>query len=366
MLDSQTALLVVSITGVLFLTQLTYIIIFFTFRKKDVSKSPLPSVSLVVVGKNEAENWKRILPALLNQDHPNFEIVAVNDQSIDDSIDIIESIMKTDTRIRLVNVEPNEAFIKGKKYALTLGIKAAKYEHLVFTDADCEPDSKNWLSSMAAGFQNGHIVLGYGDYFKRSGFLNSLIRWETLHTAVMSFSAAAVGKAYMGIGRNLAYTKSLFFACKGFYDHMHLPMGDDDLFVNRAAPRTSVSWVTGTKTNSFPKERWSDWWRQKRRHMFSSGHYRFRTKAYLSVYGISKAFFYIGFLASLLGLYASFALVLWMLYVILMTWSAYHVGRHWKVGNQAIYSIVMDPFYVVLQGLLMIINFFKAPINRWK
>ncbi len=366
MLDNQVALVIVSVSGLLFLMQLFYMFGFLTFREQKHNKQVLPPVSLVVVGKNEADNWMRLLPKLLEQDHPNFEIVAVSDRSVDDSVDVIEAFMRKDTRVRLVNVEPNEAFIKGKKYALTLGIKAAKYEHLVFSDADCLPNATNWLSSMAAGFDDQHIVLGYGDYFKQKGFLNTLIRWETLHTAMMFFSAASKGKAYMGIGRNLAYTKSLFFECKGFYDHMHLPMGDDDLFVNKAASLTSVNWVTGTKTNSYPEERWADWWRQKRRHMFSSGYYSLSTKLYLGVHGVSKAFFYICSIISFFGAYAPFAAVLWMLYLVLMTWSAYHLGKHWNNGNLAIYTAVMDPFLVVLQGLLMIVNFFKPPTSRWK
>lgn len=366
MVDYSAAFFVFVITIALFTIQMVYILRFLGFYIKPLTNNETPPVSLIVVGKNERENWPTLLTSLCKQDHPNFEIVVVNDRSTDDSLDVIESVMKLDARVRLVDVKPTDAFVSGKKYALTLGIKAARHEHLVFTDADCFPDSNSWVKSMAQGFQHGHIVLGYGDYIKEKGFLNVLIRWETLHTAMMSFSAASSGKAYMGIGRNLGYTKSLFFACKGFYDHMHLPMGDDDLFVNKAATMAPVSWVTGSKTNSIAEKSWKDWWRQKRRHMFSSGNYRLKSKIYLSVYGMSKAFFYIGTFLLFASSFAPFAFILFFLYSGLMTWSAWHIGNKWKLGMLSLWTVVIDPLLVVLQGMLMIINYFNTPTKRWK
>src|SRR5690606_6190261 len=128
-----------------------------------------------------------------------------------------------------------------KKFALTLGIKGAKYDKLIMTDADCLPNSPHWLSEIMGAYQDGvEIVLGYSPYMKEKGFLNKLIRFETAHTAMSYLSYVLRRDAYMGVGRNLSYHKSLFFAGKGFSAHMHVKPGDDDPFVNQNATKTNV------------------------------------------------------------------------------------------------------------------------------
>src|SRR6202012_605330 len=77
------------------------------------------------------------------------------------------------------------------------------------------------------------IVLGYSPYNRTGNILNPIIRFETIKTAINYLSSALTGDAYMGVGRNLAYTKTLFFGAKGFAAHMHVLSGDDDLFVNQ-------------------------------------------------------------------------------------------------------------------------------------
>src|SRR5690606_6056352 len=129
-----------------------------------------------------------------------------------------------------------------KKFAMLVGIKSAKNNHLIFTDADCYPASNNWLAEMAAGFTDENkIVLGYGAYEKQKGFLNTCIRFDAFMIAIQYLSAAIKKSPYMGVGRNLAYTKELFFEEKGFSNHYHINSGDDDLFVNGAATENNTS-----------------------------------------------------------------------------------------------------------------------------
>ncbi|MCH8545450.1 MAG: glycosyltransferase [Cryomorphaceae bacterium] len=366
-MDQSLTIVLITTVAILFVVQLIYIIRFLRFKSLTFKNDEvLPPISVVVVGRNEAKNWKMLIPALLSQSHHTFEVVAVSDRSSDESVDVISQFMLEDTRIRLVDVEVNEAFVSGKKYALTLGIKAARYEHLLFIDTDCLPADEHWIREMAKGFSKGDIVLGFGDYQRLSGFLNRLIRWETLHTAMMYFSAASSGKAYMGIGRNLAYTKSLFFAVKGFYEHMHLPMGDDDLFVNKSARLARTAWVTTTKTISEPKRTWRAWWKQKRRHMASSSLYRKHTKLYLATYAMSKVFLYIGLLMLMLTELIPVAVIMLFLYIGMISLSMWHVGNHWKVGVTALFSFIIDPLLVVLQGVLMLQNYFTSPPKTWK
>lgn len=281
------------------LVNLCYYFGFFKFAfstsENDGTKENLP-VSIIICAKNEAENLRRFLPQVLAQDHPEFEVILINDASGDETLEVIEEFQRIDSRVKLVNVQNNEAFWANKKYALTLGIKKAEKSHLLFTDADCEPGSNQWLREMSAGFrERKSIVLGYGGYFKEQGsFLNKLIRFETLFTAIQYFSYAGWGLPYMGVGRNLAYTADEFYRHNGFASHLHLRSGDDDLFVNAAATKdnTALCFSAAGITRSVPKQDFKSWFRQKRRHVSVAGHYKKRHQALLGIFYTSQLLFW--------------------------------------------------------------------------
>lgn len=279
------------------------IIYYFFFARLGFSKITdlVPSkepVSVIVCSKNEQENLKELVPSLLQQDHPNFEIILINDASIDDTLDVIEEFQAIDSRVVKVNVENNESFWGNKKYALTLGIKKAIHNKLVFIDADCRPASDQWLSHMASHLdQNKTIVLGYGGYVrKKNSLLNALVRYETGMTAIQYMSYALHGNPYMGVGRNLAYTSKQFYNVRGFMDHMNILGGDDDLFVNQAATHknTTISLHPDSFTTSKAKKTWSAWWTQKKRHVNTAKHYKTKHKFLLGLFYLSQ----FGFIAS--------------------------------------------------------------------
>lgn len=285
-------------------------ITYYIFLAK-VGLSPLPEselhlnqpVSVIVCSKNEQENLKVLVPKLLEQDHPNFEIILVNDASHDDTKEVIEFFMEQDRRVKMVDVVNIESFWGNKKYALTLGIKKAVNDQLVFIDADCTPDSNRWLSIMSSYLkEEKSIVLGYGGYQKITGsLLNKLIRFETGITAIQYFSYAMHGNPYMGVGRNLAYTARQFYEVSGFMSHIKIMGGDDDLFVNQAATskNTTVSLNEASFTTSQPKTSWSEWWKQKKRHIHTSNYYKKSHRFLLGLFFVSQLAF---ILAAILAL----------------------------------------------------------------
>lgn len=284
---------------VVFIQFIYYVVIFgkFSFAKPQNSTPKRIPISVIVCAKNEEENVKNFIPLLAEQDYPQFEIVLIDDASSDETLEILEEYEKKYSNIRLVKVENNEAFWGNKKFALTLGIKAAKYEYLLFTDADCYAVSKDWITKMSSQFtQQKTIVLGYGAYEKIAGsFLNKIIRFETLLTAIQYFGWAKSGKPFMGVGRNMAYKREEFFRVRGFMDHMKIRSGDDDLFINQAAngKNTTVCFAQDSFTYSKPKTTFKDWFTQKRRHVSTAGHYKFFDKFQLAVFFLSQFFFFI-------------------------------------------------------------------------
>ncbi|GIV26843.1 MAG: glycosyl transferase family 2 [Bacteroidia bacterium] len=264
--------------------------------KDNFSEKKIP-VSVVICAKNEEENLDQNLPHILNQDYPDYEVVIVNDCSIDNTEAVIDKYYQLyPSKIRKVNIPESENYKHGKKMAIFIGIKHAKHEHLVFTDADCRPSSNQWLRIMASHFAEGkEIVLGYGKYDEKEGILNKLVRYDTLTIALQYFSCAIRGNPYMGVGRNLAYTKSLFFRNKGFANHYHVNSGDDDLFVNETATtqNTAVCLHPDAFTISEPPLIFKHWLLQKARHFSTSPLYKAVHQLMLGWIFFSQIFYYI-------------------------------------------------------------------------
>ncbi|MCK5815027.1 MAG: glycosyltransferase [Flavobacteriaceae bacterium] len=260
-----------------------YLILFsqFSFTKSHKNKQSDFPVSVLICARNESKNLRKYLPLILQQNYPNFELVLINDGSNDDTLEVFKFFKEKHLhshQIKIVDVLQNESLEGNKKHAVSLGINAATYEHLLFTDADCWPASENWISEMTSQFYSEKkIVLGYGSYKKsENSFLNKLIRFETVFTALQYFSYAKLGVAYMGVGRNLGYKKTLFEKNNGFDKHLHIKSGDDDLFINQVATKNNVAIVftADSFTISEPKTTFKSWIQQKRRHISTAHSYK--------------------------------------------------------------------------------------------
>lgn len=304
----------VSFAGII-LHYLLHVLPVGTFTGNVASGDKHVPVSVIICARNEDDNLTEFLPKVLVQDYPEFEVIVVNDCSIDNTENVIDEFAKIFPNLKKVNIKEDDYYKHGKKFAVLVGIKGAKYEHLLFTDADCFPAGEQWLAGMAGQFTSSRdIVLGYGAYKKEPGFLNRLIRFDAFLIAANYLSAAVKGKAYMGVGRNLAYKKSLFYKKKGFSKHYHIESGDDDLFINDActADNTAVCVDHGAITYSVAKKTFAAWKRQKQRHLTTAPHYtagsRFRIGlGYTLQYGfyilfIGLLFFKATFIAALAGM----------------------------------------------------------------
>ena len=264
-----------------------------------------PPVSIVICAKNEDDNLTEFLPKVMSQDYPEFEVIVVNDCSWDNTENVIDEFAKIFPNLRKATIKEDPYYKHGKKFALLVGIKATRYNHMLLTDADCYPASDQWLKHMANEFSDKkQIILGYGAYERGKGFLNKLIRYDSFSIAIQYLSASIKGKPYMGVGRNLAYTKELFFEQKGFSKHYHINSGDDDLFVNQAANEQNTGIVVKAEaiTYSKPEKNFRDWVIQKSRHLRTAPLYNAQSKRMLSFSYFSQYFFYMSLLPLLFDL----------------------------------------------------------------
>jgi glycosyltransferase involved in cell wall biosynthesis len=287
--------------------QLFYYLFFFLrlaiHKSKAKNVSQTHPVSVIICSRDEAANLVKNLPGALVQKYKTtHEVIVVNDNSLDESKYILEEYQRSFKQLQLVELKQEARFIPGKKFPLSVGIKTAKHEIVLLTDADCVPASEFWIEKMQDGFDGGiEIVLGYGAMHKKKGFFNKMVRWETFHTALQYLSYAKAGMTYMGVGRNLSYKKTVFFRHKGFSAHNHVPGGDDDLFINNAATKKNTAIVIDKDsfTLSEPAKAWKQWIAQKKRHYTTSKYYKPLHKFLLGLYAFSLFLFYPLFIATL-------------------------------------------------------------------
>jgi len=347
-------------------------IAFITPVKLSEEKKINHPVSIVICAKNEFENLKNNLPKVLEQDYPKFEVILVNDFSEDDSYFLLKSFQEKYSHFNVINLRENVNFFSGKKLALALGIKSAKYDTILLTDADCSPASKSWIKEMMLCFdKKTEIVLGYSGYRKVSGLLNNLIRFDTVSIAVQYMGFSLAGKPYMGVGRNLAYTKELFFRSGGFTSHYKINSGDDDLFVNNAANRenTQIAIQPESFTISEPKKSFRAWFKQKKRHLSTGRYYKAGDKFRLGLLAFSNTMFYISLIISLalaqsfLTLYIATGLVLLKFFSLILIY--YYAGKRFNEPKLFLYSPIFDMIFAFLNPVFAISNLFYRK-NKWK
>lgn len=211
-------------------------------KKGKISlNSATPPVSVIICAQNESENLAKFLPAILEQDYPVYEVIVVNEGSSDTSEFVLGGLEAKYKHLYHTYIPREAKNLSKKKLAITLGIKAAKYDTLLFTEADCVPSSKSWIRSMVRHFDDKtEIVLGYGAFPPGKSLMGKLAVFDNLINGLQYLSSALKQKTYMGEGRNLAYKKELFHKGNGFQTYLQLHAGEDDLFINENATEENV------------------------------------------------------------------------------------------------------------------------------
>ena len=235
------------------------------------------SVSVVICAHNEAHNLSRNLPFILQQKYNDFEVIVVNDRSSDSTNDVLNR--NEFKRVKVINIQFCDAQLSPKKMALEKGIAEASGDFILLTDADCKPVSMYWIAKMTSVInQKTDVVLGYSPYkeHKQNKWLNALVGFDTFFTALQYFSFAIAKQPFMGVGRNLLLRKSSFVNVDGFEGFREILMGDDDVIVQKIsdAYNTEVCLHPESFIKSKPKQKWEDWFSQKRRHLSVGVHYK--------------------------------------------------------------------------------------------
>ena len=363
-------LILLSAAGVLLIVQLIYYLGLYNrihTHNLAVGKDEvhfgreLPPLSVVICARNESENLRRNLPAILKQDYPDFEVIVINDGSTDESEDLLSELEEEYPNLYHSFTPDSARYISRKKLALTLGIKASKYDWLVFTEADCTPVSDKWLRRIARNFTpSTDIVLGYSGYERGKGWLHKRVSFDSLFTSLRYLGFALAGKPYMGIGRNLAYRKELFFKVKGFSTHLNMQRGEDDLFINQIANEnnTRVETSPDSVIRMQPVERYKDWKEEKVSYMATTRFYKGSQRWLLGLETATRLLFYVACLSGIVfgilsfhWLAAGLALLLW---IVRYSAQAYVINKTAnEMGDNRSYYFTLPVFDIIrpLQSL---------------
>lgn len=355
------------------LIQVFYYLFFFlrlaVYKTSSKETSHTHPVSVIICARDEAANLAKNLSGSLVQEYrTTHEVIVVDDNSFDDSKYLLEEFQKKFKQLHIVELKQEALLIPGKKFPLSMGIKAAKYEIVLLTDADCVPASEFWIEKMQATYDdNTEIILGYGAYHKKNGLLNKIIRWETLHTAMQYLSYSLAGLTYMGVGRNLSYKKTIFFRHKGFSSHNNIASGDDDLFINMAATKknTKINIDPDTFTLSDAPKTWGQWIKQKTRHYSTGKYYKAFHQFLLGLYSFSHLAFYPLIITTLVMVNWQYALIAFGIRFLVQLLILRPVTK--KLNEKDLYPLFL--FFDLLMFfyyLLFSIALIKKPKAHWK
>lgn len=346
------------------------LIAFLVYKHPKKTANEIPGISVVICAKNEFDNLKALIPKLLDQAFKSFEIILVDDRSVDDTYEYAINLEQKEEKFKLVRIDSTPDHINNKKYAITLGVRAAKFDHIILTDADCIPETDQWVNEISQGFgtDKKKFVIGYSQYLKTNGLLNYFIKYETLLTAINYLGIGLLGRPYMAVGRNIGYRKSFFLENNGFGKFQSVVGGDDDLLVNQYAKRKNTSFILSPASTIYskPKTKLSEYILQKTRHLSVGKHYRKTDKLLLGLLSLSKIIFWISFIAAIMSVFQTYFVLGGFLLVMVLLLTSLLMFKK-KTGDKS--SIWMFPFldiififYYISTGLKVL---FTKKV-RWK
>lgn len=265
-------------------------------------KTPLstlqPPVTVIVCARDQADKLELNLPLILGQKYPEFQVVVVNDASTDETEDVLMRFEKSAFNFYHTFIPPGVQNVSARKMAITIGIKAAKYDHLLFIDPDCVPENDEWISGLMSSFdEKCGLVLAYSTFPAEKDFFTKMVLFDNLFSAIQFMGFAVNRKAYMGFSNNMAYKKELFFKNKGFASYLYLNSGEDDLFISEisTSENTKISIEPESKVVAYKENVWKFWKRQRFNRFSTYSYYSFGTKVRLASEVISRCIFYLTF-----------------------------------------------------------------------
>lgn len=315
------------------------------------SEKKLPGISIIITAKDEAENLRKNLPSILNQDYSNYEVVVVDNGSTDSTSDVLNGFKQSYPNLYTTYIPVESEKVNSKKLALTIGIKAAKHDILLFTEPDTKPFTRKWVYEYSRAFsKDKDIVLGACQIEMNKSFSNKFILFDNLFFGVKYLSFALINKPYMGVGRNMAFRKKLFFDNKGFSSILNIEDGEDNVFINKIVTKENTAVIISEESMTVSNviNRFSTWRSAKTKYLTTQKYLTSNATSILAFEEFSRYSFYSLFIIlSVIGVLSSvYSLLFFAILLFLIRYSVQSIiiNKNSKLYNAGRFYFTLPLF----------------------
>ncbi|MBQ0049266.1 MAG: glycosyltransferase [Bacteroidales bacterium] len=321
-------------------------------QRSSAPDGKLPGITIIITAHNQEEQLRRHLPLILNQIHPDYEVIIVDMNSTDGTKKLLEQMEEGHFRLRHTFIPSSACDISQQRLAITLGAKAAQKPWLLLTTADCVPISHLWLQRMGEALlrhRSAMMVMGHTRYKGVKGLAGRRMSFFRLWQNVLTYRLVSKAGLYRSDGTNLLYNKDFFLSHHGFADHSNLLVGATDIMVNRHSTRHNAEVCLHPEAmleQEMPhKSHWKNdrlFFRQTRAHF--KQHYAYRLRYFFRV--LVHALFMLSLISSLaLSVYLE---AWWLTAVPLLLWLIHITaqGIFFNAASQALNNRRINPFRI--------------------
>lgn len=332
---------------------------FKTCSKSSIQTNSVP-VSIIICAKNQAHYLEKNLPGFLNQEYPEFEVVIVDNGSVDDTEDVLIRLKNKYSHLRSTKIPIDNKFKHNKKLALTIGVKAAKYNQIIHLNPNSYTENPAWLQHTIQ-HASGKLYNAYSNFEYQKGFFYNFIRYDILKQTVKVAAFTKANKPYAGNAFNMSFLKSNFLANKGYAGNAHFEAGYDHLLSNDLAKKSEYKFSTNPEIKiTIDSKNHAKVWKIINKHYYKSRKYiPLKRKLFLDTEPIVQFSFLVFLIASFL--YTNLYFLLFAICLIKITVKGYCLKKyvsHLREENLFISSYV----YVFIRPLYKLLFYIQSHI----
>jgi glycosyltransferase involved in cell wall biosynthesis len=355
----------------MFLIQLFYQLLKATFilsGKKKVKHIEYPSFSIIIPSRNYEENLRELIPTLLEQDYPDFEVVVVDDCSSDGTEWYLSELKLQSYKLKTSRIIQETDFPNA--LAITIGIRAASKEWLVFLNPLCRVTSKVWLKSFAEELTpKTEAVFGFVKYTNPNGSMRKFFRYENFDSFINNGSARYFGLSMPVTDMNVAYKREQFLNRRGFAAVLDSPFSENELYLNKISNRINSVYLLSNSTAVayIGDTDWYDGVNFKNKQLLLKKKFTFGQSLYLSVNTISRLFFDGSMVAlMILSPWRFWVAAIWLFKIIHeLIWGIVAMKR---LGENKLFPglILFRSIIPFLNSIIVINQLFTGQKRKWK
>jgi glycosyltransferase involved in cell wall biosynthesis len=220
----------------IYIARLTYLFLFtgkIIFRKiKPNDSEKQTPISLILTIRNEEEMLRKNLPALLTIDGVDYEVIAVDDFSQDNTYLVLGSLKKQYRRLKISSLNEETRF--SLKLSQNIAIKATSHEWVLPVPVSILEPNADWLLSVVKALkEDGSVVIGYTSIEPKNSIINRIYRTGNYWLFMKSIGYTLNGIPLVYSDENLAFKKQKYFDLGGYGTKIKEPYANLELLINK-------------------------------------------------------------------------------------------------------------------------------------